>query len=667
MAVRGVLHVAVVVLALSTLRASAGPVDVSALRERTRRMFFHAWDAYLAHAFPADELQPIECKGRTERTRGYMDDILGRFSLTMVDGLDTLAVMEEWSEFESGLRIVARNVSFSEPVVVSVFETTIRVLGGLLSCHMLAEEHADKLREPYAGELLQHAVQLADRLLPAFATPTGIPCARVHLTTGKSCDSTEVTSAEACTLVLEFGLLSVLSGDPKYKETADRALAAIWSRRSQLGMIGTTIDVLTGSWSNWLSSIGAGLDSSFEYLIKAYVLFGNSVYKDMFDSAYKAVIKHQRSRSGQYVQVHALTGSVTSNGEENLMMFWPALQVLHGDVRNALHSYLHSASVIKTIGLPPESFVVQTQRILLRDSGYVLRPEFVESTLALYQATKDPVFLEIGETFLDSLESTCRIGCGYAAVGDLLSLKLQDRLDTFFFSETLKYLYLLFDENNFVLQTPHLFTTQAHVIPLTAKSLQQYRASANYTSRGTCPSSLKPNWVRMFMCTTTADHLAGIRALQSAHLPPSSEPETVSSLRVSSPKYGTTTFPVQQATYGPRIPVSGIHAPVSTTSPDCACRPLLQFQRGNIALATRGNCTFAEKTINAQTAGAIAIVISDNVVQPLFPMIKDQSELREIHIPSVLITKESMRRLHWWITAENNSLRAALLPTEDIQ
>lgn len=48
------------------------------LRERIRALFFHGWDAYMSHAFPADELQPLECTGRITKTRGTLDDILGR-------------------------------------------------------------------------------------------------------------------------------------------------------------------------------------------------------------------------------------------------------------------------------------------------------------------------------------------------------------------------------------------------------------------------------------------------------------------------------------------------------------------------------------------------------------------------------------------------------------
>ena len=42
--------------------------------------------------------------------------------------------------------------------------------------------------------------------------------------------------------------------------------------------------------------------------------------------------------------------------------------------------------------------------------------ELIESTMYLYQATKDPYFLEVGRDILHSIETSCRTDCGYATV-----------------------------------------------------------------------------------------------------------------------------------------------------------------------------------------------------------------------------------------------------------
>jgi mannosidase alpha-like ER degradation enhancer 1 len=78
-----------------------------------------------------------------------------------------------------------------------------------------------------APQLLALARNLADRLMPAFNTSTGIPYARVNLKYGvDEGETSETCSAGAGSLVLEFGLLSRLTGDPKYEVRSARLFAA---------------------------------------------------------------------------------------------------------------------------------------------------------------------------------------------------------------------------------------------------------------------------------------------------------------------------------------------------------------------------------------------------------------------------------------------------------
>lgn len=108
---------------------------------QVRSMFRHAYDSYMNYAYPADELMPISCAGRIRgvtQSRGDIDDALGNFSLTLIDSLDTIFLMNDLDEFESAVRKVVSEVRFDTDVVVSVFEANIRVLGGLLSAHVAA-------------------------------------------------------------------------------------------------------------------------------------------------------------------------------------------------------------------------------------------------------------------------------------------------------------------------------------------------------------------------------------------------------------------------------------------------------------------------------------------------------------------------------------------------
>ncbi|MEQ2232916.1 ER degradation-enhancing alpha-mannosidase-like protein 3 [Ilyodon furcidens] len=111
---------------------SMAPEEKTNIRNQILEMFDHAYGSYMKYAYPADELMPLSCKGRVrgeEPNRGDIDDSLGKFSLTLIDTLDTLVVLNKLDEFEDAVRKAVRDVRLDNDVVVSVFETNIRVLG----------------------------------------------------------------------------------------------------------------------------------------------------------------------------------------------------------------------------------------------------------------------------------------------------------------------------------------------------------------------------------------------------------------------------------------------------------------------------------------------------------------------------------------------------------
>jgi mannosidase alpha-like ER degradation enhancer 2 len=218
--------------------------------------------------------------------------VLGGYYLTLVDSLSTLAVMDERHRFSDAMDAL-RNISFDRDVDVSVFEANIRVLGGLLSAHQLSVflNHSQQ----YDGWLLLRCEDLAQRLLAAFDTPTGVPVHNVNLQRGKlKHAATETCPAAGATFLLEMGTLSRLTGKKEYERAAQRAMKAIWARRSSRNLIGAMFDTNTGAWTHTHASIGAGADSFYEYMIKGYLLFGDAELLNMSLLAYEAVEKHTK-------------------------------------------------------------------------------------------------------------------------------------------------------------------------------------------------------------------------------------------------------------------------------------------------------------------------------------------------------------------------------------
>lgn len=460
------------------------------LRELTREMFTFGFDNYMKYAFPKDELDPIHCTGRgpdyANPSNININDVLGEYGLTLIDSLDTLAIMGNATEFQRAVKLVIETISFDKPTTVQIFEATIRVLGALLSAHMILTDPLQPFGQMaypgYNDELLQMAHDLGSRLLPAFEnSATGIPHPRVNLQSGVPVDTVnETCTAGAGTLSLEFGVLSRLLKDPVYDGVARRAVDRLWSFRSNVtGLFGNVINIQTGRWVGTMSGLGAGLDSFYEYLLKSFILFGDEDALKKFNESYESIKfymrrgrKHCNHGSGFppiYVNVNMFSGDVLNNWVDSLQAAWPAVQVLIGDLEEAICSHAFYYAIWQRFNGLPERYNWNLQAPEV--SFYPLRPELIESTYYLYLATKNPFYLHVGRDILYSLNNYTRVRCGFATRHDVTKNDFEDRMESFFLGETCKYLYLLFDEDNHANRetSRYIFSTEGHIFPIKAE------------------------------------------------------------------------------------------------------------------------------------------------------------------------------------------------------
>jgi ER degradation enhancer, mannosidase alpha-like 1 len=201
------------------------------------------------------------------------------------------------------------------------------------------------------------------------------------------------------------------------------------------------------------------MDSFYEYLLKAYILLGGDEYWYMFDNSYQAIQKYIAGGQGfVFKNVHFETGQLMTNWIDSLAAFFPGVQVLAGDVNSAVRPHLLYDTLWQKYGALPERWNFQTKDAILEH--YPLRPELIESTYMLYQATKNDYYLHVGERILNDIEKN-RVKCGYVGFRNVKSKETDDRMESFFLSETLKYLFLLFDESHQVnlMDTNSIFTT----------------------------------------------------------------------------------------------------------------------------------------------------------------------------------------------------------------
>ncbi|KAM4532971.1 ER degradation-enhancing alpha-mannosidase-like protein 3 [Fundulus diaphanus] len=462
---------------------SMSPEEKTNIRNQILEMFDHAYGSYMKYAYPADELMPLSCKGRVrgeEPNRGDIDDSLGKFSLTLIDTLDTLVVLNKLDEFEDAVKKAVSDVRLDNDVVVSVFETNIRVLGGLLGGHVMADllRQRGERMQWYRDELLQMAVELGHRLIPAFNTTSGLPYPKVNLRYGTlnplSRTGTESDTCTACagTMILEFAALSRLSGESVFEEHARKALDVLWDRRQRgSDLVGTVINIHNGEWVRKDSGVGAGIDSYYEYLMKAYILLGDDTFLQRFNVHYTAIMKYI-SQPPLLLNVHMHNPTVSVRSwMDSLLAFFPGLQVLTGDLKPAIETHEMLYQVTKQHKFLPEAF---TTEFRVHWGQHLLRPEFAESTYYLYKATGDPYYLRVGQSIVEKLNAFARVPCGFAAVQDVRTGTHEDRMDSFFLAEMFKYLYLLFTDKS---QLPididdYIFTTEAHLLPVSLSTTQ---------------------------------------------------------------------------------------------------------------------------------------------------------------------------------------------------
>lgn len=313
------------------------------LRQETRDIFYHGYDNYMRHAFPEDELRPLSCgpltRDRENPARIELNDVLGNYSLTLIDSLSTLAILassppinrgrnKALRDFQHGIISLVeyygdgtdgpsgqgkRARGFDLDSKVQIFETVIRGVGGLLSAHLFAvgelpiRGYEAKIQEKhgrrgilwrdgfvYDGQLLRLALDLGKRLLPAFNTPTGLPYPRVNLRHGVPFYANSPYNTDS-----EQGQCQKSpSGNSEITETCSAGAGSLileFSTLSRLTGDGrfekAAKEAFWAVWSRRSSSglIGSGIDSETGQWVTPYTGIGAGI-DSFFEYAFKSHI-----------------------------------------------------------------------------------------------------------------------------------------------------------------------------------------------------------------------------------------------------------------------------------------------------------------------------------------------------------------------------------------
>lgn len=466
-------------------------------REAVKNAMKHAWGGYKKYAFGYDELQPVSGTGN----KNWFG-----VGTTLVDALDTLWLMDMKNDFYEARDWVRDNLSHDVDHSVSTFENTIRSLGGLLSAYSWSNDHA----------FLEKAEDLGSRLVHAFDSPSGIPYFQVNLKTGKATNENwspkETQIAAAGSLQLEFRQLSKVTGNVTYAKQAEKAIDAILSLMPEDGLYYTAIkntdlQPVFGKVASRIT-FGGRADSFYEYLLKLWLQGGmvETKYREAYDKSingmHKILLQYSSPSNFAYLAKKDMASGKLIHEFEHLECFMGGLLALGAftdplgqnserakrDMRTAKAiTYTCYQMYAQTeTGLGPEivgGFSSKTvmvhgnKRQLAKKhdfqpkgdaSHYLLRPEVVESLFILNKITDDPIYREWGWEIFLSIEQFCKTKYGYGAYPNVQDRSRQpnDKMESFFVGETLKYLYLLFDPDSSVNLHDYVFNTEAHPLPI---------------------------------------------------------------------------------------------------------------------------------------------------------------------------------------------------------
>ncbi|RVD85381.1 uncharacterized protein DFL_003705 [Arthrobotrys flagrans] len=478
-----------------------------------KEAYQHSWNGYMQFGFPKDELLPISKQGGNS---------MSGWGASVIDGIGTAILMELPEVVEQQLRFISEIDYTQCEHQINLFETTIRYLGGMISAYDLLTGPYSQFIQGGKGQknhdlvssLLKQSVTLADALKWSFNTTSGIPMPFFMLNS-KKIKSDDINSiAGFGTLVLEWTRLSDLTGDPQYTNMAQRAQEYLLKVENPEigepfpGLLGTNVRLNDGKFLDSYGGWGAMGDSYYEYLIKMYAYDPQRFrrYMNRWIQAADSTMTYLTSVPdttppsnlifvGEYSHSHSIAlrgshlacfiggnfllgGQILGNVKYNIY----GLQLVEG----CRTTYANSPS-----GIGPERFgwdpnlVPSNQKEFFNKNGwyyggeidYRLRPEVIESYYHAWVVTQDDIYRQWAWEAFVAINRTCRTEHGFTAVSDVSRKdggKKDDKQESFWFAEVLKYLFLIFNEEGiqakekvgFVAGSKQkwVFNTEAHPI-----------------------------------------------------------------------------------------------------------------------------------------------------------------------------------------------------------
>ncbi|CAD0107122.1 unnamed protein product [Aureobasidium uvarum] len=167
---------------------------------------------------------------------------------------------------------------------------------------------------------------------------------------------------------------------------------------------------------------------------------------------------NKRDLEGPAATVAHAPAPAVPNSVPELDIATPADQVFHDYIPPTPPT--HEEFVLARIS--EERLPTGMTRLLSRK--YILRPEAIESVFYLYRITGDPHWREVGWNMFLAVQKYTHATYGASAIDDVTKTlpTQEDSEESFWLAETLKYFYLLFEDEGVVSLDEWVLNTEAH-------------------------------------------------------------------------------------------------------------------------------------------------------------------------------------------------------------
>jgi mannosyl-oligosaccharide alpha-1,2-mannosidase len=414
-------------------------------------------------------------------------------ALTLIESLDTLWLAGERKEFYFAVDWLRRHHTWDVSVDVSLFETTIRLLGGLISAYELSGEPT----------LLDSAYDLGDRLMAAWRGEELVPLATVNLKyrtpSHPTWLGTTTSLSEITTIQIEFKKLSYWSGDDRFDRAAARIMPLVFNgvADTPLGLPSAYINRYTGSFESRSSvvTLGARGDSFYEYVVKLWWLTNKTerryeiAYSNLRDAIGNNLIVQVEDERFFIAEAEYFSGRRIFK-MDHLACFASGMFLLGRDTMKkkfynrdtelavGVGEMCHEMYTLSNTGLGPEIVKfgpAPKYEMYFGAFHYILRPEALEAMFYLRRFTKETRWRDFAWKMFRAIEDNLKMKNGYSGVHNVSrngneTLSYNFKMESFFMAETLKYALLsqedphLSEDDQMLPFRDWVFNTEAHPV-----------------------------------------------------------------------------------------------------------------------------------------------------------------------------------------------------------